>query len=84
MERLNAGENPSCGDAAGVFGAGSGFSAYPVELAGVREKLAGEDTESLPRAREMALLAVALVGHQEPLQPEMALPVYLREKVTHN
>ncbi len=66
----------------GFYGAGNGFSAYPVELAGVRKKLAGEDTDCLPRAREIVLLAVALVGHQEPLKPEQALPVYLRDKVT--
>jgi tRNA threonylcarbamoyladenosine biosynthesis protein TsaB len=67
---------------AGWYGAGDGFSAYAVELAGVRRKLAGADTNCLPRATEIALLAVALAGQQEPLRPEQALPVYLRDKVT--
>lgn len=67
---------------AGWYGAGDGFSAYAVELAGVRRKLAGADTDCLPRATEIALLAVALAGQQEPLRPEQALPVYLRDKVT--
>ncbi len=66
----------------GWYGAGSGFSAYAAELGGVRKKLAGEDAGCLPRATEIALLAVALVGHQEPLRPEQALPVYLRDQVT--
>ena len=64
------------------YGAGNGFSAYAAELGAVRKKLAGEDADCLPRAAEIALLAVALVGHQEPLRPEQALPVYLRDKVT--
>lgn len=71
-------------DEPGFYGAGNGFSAYPVELAGVRKKLAGEDADSLPHAREIALLAIALLGHQEPVKPEQALPVYLRDKVTHD
>lgn len=69
---------------AGWQGAGSGFSAYADALGGVRKKLAGEDSDCLPRATEIALLAVALVGHQEPLSAEQALPVYLRDKVTHD
>lgn len=68
----------------GWQGAGSGFSAYADELGGVRKKLAGEDSDCLPRATEIALLAVARVGHQEPLKAEQALPVYLRDKVTHD
>ncbi|MCZ6559917.1 MAG: tRNA (adenosine(37)-N6)-threonylcarbamoyltransferase complex dimerization subunit type 1 TsaB [Gammaproteobacteria bacterium] len=69
-------------DEEGWYGVGSGFLVYPVELADTRKKLAGEDTDCLPRAREIALLAVTMAAHQEPLKPEQALPVYLRDKVT--
>lgn len=65
-----------------VRGAGSGFGAYP-EL---RRHLAGSgggacSPELLPRAAEIARLALPDVVAGSVLPPEQALPVYLRDQV---
>jgi hypothetical protein len=60
-----------------------GFAAYP-ELRGLLapgQAVVLEDL--LPRAQEVARLAVAEAQGGRVLPPEQALPVYLREDVTH-
>ena len=64
-----------------LVGVGSGFAAYPrlaeqLELDIVLEGL-------LPRAVEIARLATAEVDAGRIFEPEQALPVYLRDDVTH-
>jgi tRNA threonylcarbamoyladenosine biosynthesis protein TsaB len=63
-----------------LVGIGSGFAAYPelcteLVLDAVRADL-------LPRAAEIARLAVAAVAAGKFVTPEQALPVYLRDDVT--
>jgi tRNA threonylcarbamoyladenosine biosynthesis protein TsaB len=61
-------------------GVGPGFNAYP-EL----QRLLGSGTcagELLPRAQEIARLAVSEVRAGRLLPPEQALPLYLRNNVT--
>jgi len=65
----------------GPCGVGPGFSAYPELL-----RLLGSGpcaAELLPRAQEIARLAVSEVHAGRVLPPEQALPLYLRNNVTH-
>lgn len=69
---------------AAVQGAGSGFAAYP-ELRSALAGRLGEVHEGwLPRAIEIAVIAAAEVAAGRALPAEQALPVYLRDDVTHN
>jgi tRNA threonylcarbamoyladenosine biosynthesis protein TsaB len=63
-----------------LHGAGTGFSAYPPLRAAFAVALASI-VEVLPRAEEIALLAVPEVAAGNVLLPEQALPVYLRDEV---
>jgi tRNA threonylcarbamoyladenosine biosynthesis protein TsaB len=65
---------------AGSYGAGSGFAAYPQLQASFAGTLAAI-IETRPRAEEIALLAVAEAAAGRLLDPEQALPVYLRDEV---
>lgn len=69
--------------ASGVQGAGSGFAVYPV----LREALSGRldrvHEGLVPRAAEIARLALAEVAAGRVLPAEQALPVYLRDEVAH-
>ena len=69
---------PGWSDAAGV---GRGLAAYPVlkALAGVVVR--GEWDRLLPRAVEVARLAVPELAAGRLLDPEAAIPVYLRDDV---
>ena len=60
---------------------GTGFAAYPELHDAVPEQLA-LDTEHLPDARDMLPLAVAAWQEGKGCAPELATPVYLRDKVT--
>lgn len=64
----------------GLRGAGTGFAAYPGLLSEFSGRLHGI-RELLPRAVEIALLAVPDVIAGRLLAPEEALPVYLRDDV---
>jgi tRNA threonylcarbamoyladenosine biosynthesis protein TsaB len=65
---------------AGLLGAGTGFAAYP-QLMGLIPGGPAALAVLYPRAAEIALLAVAEVAAGRVLDPEMALPVYLRDNV---
>ena len=66
-----------------VCGAGVGFAAYP-ELRGLLAPGPAVVLEDLlPRAQDVARLAVAEVEDGRALPPEQGLPVYLRDDVTH-
>ena len=78
---LPAGEGR--GGGAAFFAAGHGFSAYPALHTMLGERLAGFDAGLLPHAREIALIASAAVARGEGVDPELAVPVYLRDEVAH-
>jgi tRNA threonylcarbamoyladenosine biosynthesis protein TsaB len=63
-----------------VCGLGSGFACCAAELGGVSGRLSSVQADLRPRAREIALLAVA-DGLQSAVAPEQAQPVYLRDDV---
>ena len=65
------------------LGAGHGFSAYPALHTMLGERLAGFDAGLLPHAREIALIAAREVARGGGVDPELAVPVYLRDEVAH-
>ena len=64
-----------------TFGAGTGFGAYPALIAQFESKLDGVYPGLLPRASEIATLALEAAAAGRLLDPEQALPVYLRDDV---
>jgi tRNA threonylcarbamoyladenosine biosynthesis protein TsaB len=64
-----------------VHGAGSGFGAYPELRQRLEGRLALCSEGLLPRAQEIARLAVPEVAAGRVLPAEQALPVYLRDDV---
>jgi tRNA threonylcarbamoyladenosine biosynthesis protein TsaB len=71
---------PGWSGASGLRAAGTGFAAYP-GLGREFSSLPRGIQELRPRAAEIALLAVAEVTAGRLLDPEQALPVYLRDDV---
>jgi tRNA threonylcarbamoyladenosine biosynthesis protein TsaB len=69
---------PSVGD---WFGAGPGWAAYGDVLKARISPLAGLDTDLLPAAGDIAHLGEKAFQKGEAVAPELALPVYLRDKV---
>jgi tRNA threonylcarbamoyladenosine biosynthesis protein TsaB len=65
-----------------LLGAGSGFAIYP-QLRGLLGEQDEADATILPRAHEIARLAVPEVAAGRVLPAEQALPVYLRDEVAH-
>lgn len=63
------------------YGAGTGWRLYTGELARLRETLTGCDENLLPRAGDVARLAVNLYRRGEVVAADDAAPVYLRDKV---
>jgi tRNA threonylcarbamoyladenosine biosynthesis protein TsaB len=64
-----------------VLGVGSGFSAYPELSAAMPASVTLVGDRLLPRAAEIARLAVPEVTSGRVFRPEQALPVYLRDDV---
>jgi len=60
---------------------GSGLGAYPELIDRLGLGAAEADPAALPGAREVALLAVAAYARGESVSPELAQPVYLRDRV---
>jgi tRNA threonylcarbamoyladenosine biosynthesis protein TsaB len=71
---------PAWGSRQGLRGAGTGFAAYP-QLRGGFSGILSASSAIHPRAAEIALLAVPEVTAGRLLDPEQALPVYLRDDV---
>jgi len=78
-------DGSACAQAAaageGVWGVGPGFAAYPQLRAALHAVLSGLRTDLLPRAAEIALLAVPEIEAGRVFPPEQALPIYLRDDV---
>jgi tRNA threonylcarbamoyladenosine biosynthesis protein TsaB len=66
-----------------VAGIGRGFRAYPALVAQVAPRVEVARNDLLPRAPEIARLAAQDVSAGRVLQPEEAIPVYLRDDVAH-
>jgi tRNA threonylcarbamoyladenosine biosynthesis protein TsaB len=67
----------------GWYGAGSGFGAYGQALGQVLgPALVGTDPGRTCEASDIALLAALAFRRGEAVPPELALPVYLRDRVT--
>ena len=66
-----------------VHAAGSGFAAYPELRSALAGRLDRVHDGLLPRAAEIARLAVPEVVSGRVLPAEQALPVYLRDDVAH-
>jgi tRNA threonylcarbamoyladenosine biosynthesis protein TsaB len=67
--------------AGSVAGIGRGFRAYPVLAGLVAPRVAVARDDLLPRAAEIARLAALDVTAGRLLEPEEAIPVYLRDNV---
>ena len=67
----------------GVRGAGSGFGAYPQLREAFAARLEGFDERLLPRAADIARLALPEVAAGRIVSADQALPVYLRDEVAH-
>jgi tRNA threonylcarbamoyladenosine biosynthesis protein TsaB len=81
-EQVCAAEHTPLPETAGWFAVGHGWSAYAETLqARFSGKLEGENTELLPAAEFMLPLAVAAWQRGEAVAPELAQPVYLRNKI---
>lgn len=64
------------------LGVGSAFRAWPDALrARLQDRLDGCRDELVPRAEEVARLAADMVGRGALLSPELAAPLYVRDKV---
>ncbi|MGH8261981.1 MAG: tRNA (adenosine(37)-N6)-threonylcarbamoyltransferase complex dimerization subunit type 1 TsaB [Steroidobacteraceae bacterium] len=63
------------------IGAGTGFGAYPELAAGLGLDPTSVDPALLPRAQEIAVIALRELAAGRALDPAAALPVYLRDKV---
>ncbi len=69
---------------AAYHGVGSGWDAYGQVLAERHHNcIAGRSDGVLPHAQDVARLAVAAFCAGEMVAPELAVPVYLRDQVTH-
>jgi tRNA threonylcarbamoyladenosine biosynthesis protein TsaB len=82
-ERVGAPESVelSAGIEPPVHGVGRGFLAYPQLLGKIRGELAAIHGEWLPRAEEVARLALPELAAGRTVAPEEAYPVYLRDDV---
>lgn len=64
------------------FAAGSAYSVWPEELAArLRGRLTGYAAELVPRAEEVARLGAIAVERGQLAAPELAAPLYVRDKV---
>jgi len=72
---------PASGLSSGWVGAGRGFRAHPALTAGLASHLVACEPDLLPRAEEIASLAVAAFVRGEAVAAADLLPVYLRDNV---
>jgi tRNA threonylcarbamoyladenosine biosynthesis protein TsaB len=66
-----------------ALGAGRGFAVYPILRTYFAQSLTSIQDSLLPRAAEIARLALPDVLGHRLLPPEEAVPVYLRDNVVH-
>lgn len=71
------------GDGPPFFGAGHGFGAYPALHTLLGDRLNDFDAGLLPHAREIALIGERELARGSGVDPELAVPVYLRDEVAH-
>ena len=71
------------GDSPLFLGAGHGFAAYPALHTLLGARLGGYDADLLPHAREIALIGDREFRRGSGVDPELAVPVYLRDEVAH-
>lgn len=67
---------------ASLFAAGGGWSAYPQLLAANASTVAASDTDALPDASELLMLAAAEFAAGRTIAPHEAVPNYVRNDVT--
>ena len=72
---------PSAWTSGAIIGAGRGFSAYPELRNRLESRLAAVHERLLPRAHEIAVLAVPVLQAGRAVTSEQAVPVYLRDRV---
>ncbi len=72
---------PAAWTSGAIIGAGRGFSAYPDLRTRLESRLSAVHERLLPRAHEIALLAVPVLQAGHAVTPEQAVPVYLRDEV---
>ena len=80
---LPGGEGIRKGDSPLFFGVGHGLAAYPALHTLLGDRLGGYDADLLPHAREIALIGEREFQHGGGVDPELAVPVYLRDQVAH-
>jgi tRNA threonylcarbamoyladenosine biosynthesis protein TsaB len=87
VERLSRPQDVEVDGSGGWVAAGTGWAAYPEMI----ERLKTQERPPraihgtlLPRAEEIAHLGAAAWREGAGVDPERALPVYLRDRVTHN
>ncbi|AFL76119.1 tRNA (adenosine(37)-N6)-threonylcarbamoyltransferase complex dimerization subunit type 1 TsaB [Thiocystis violascens] len=67
----------------GWYGVGSGWAAHTASLtARVGDALAGVNSDALCEARDIVIMAAAQLHAGRQVSPELAAPVYLRDRVT--
>lgn len=74
---------PEKGDCPLFLGVGHGFAAYPALHTLLGDRLGGYDADLLPHAREIALIGEREFARGGGVDPELAVPVYLRDEVAH-
>lgn len=66
------------------FGVGPGWSAYGPDLtAALGTAVSGTNPDGFCEARDLAALAAELVRRGHQVAPDQAMPLYLRDRVTH-
>ena len=80
---LPGGSEQREGDGPPFFGAGHGFGAYPALHTLLGDRLKDFDAGLLPHAREIALIGERELARGGGVDPELAVPVYLRDEVAH-
>lgn len=81
-ERVTTAEALVLPDASGWHVVGSGWATYADRLGGhLADRLLSADGQRFPQAKHVATLAAAAYRAGRATAPELALPVYLRDKV---
>lgn len=82
-ERVCPPEAVEAPDGDGWFGVGPGWSVYGAELAARTRAVVNADAgEAICEARDLAVLGAAALAAGHGVPPELAAPVYLRDRVT--